>query len=400
MSEPKVSVGSAEIRCPSCGVSIPLSDALSGRIEEGVEARVRERLEAERTALGRKFSLDVVSAVKTAEERVRAESEGANRSILEELGERRRRSEDVERRELETLRLVRDVEDRERALELRVERAMAQERERVWGEATQRADESHRLKEVEYQRKMGDLTTQVSDLKRRLEQGSQQEQGEVQEVVLEADLRMLFPHDLVSEIGKGIRGGDCVQEVFTPSGVSCGTILWESKRTKAWGGASWTDKAKADMRAAKADIAVIITQSLPPGVSHVGLVDGVWVSDFPSRLGIATALRYGLVQVARSKTAMSGQSEKMSMAYEYLSGPSFRQGVQAAMESFAGLRADLDAERRAIEKHWARREKRMEAGVRAIAQLYGSVEGILGGALPPMQVLEMPDDLQAIPEKT
>ena len=201
-------------------------------------------------------------------------------------------------------------------------------------------------------------------------------------------LKNEFPHDAITEISKGVRGADCIQEVFTPGGHSCGKILWESKRTKNWSNA-WVDKLKEDQREAKADIAAIISQALPEGLHHVGHLGGVWVSDFASAIGMAYILRASLTQVAVARASVVGKNEKMEMLYEYLSGVEFRNTVQGVIESFTAMREDLEAEKRATERQWAKREKQATKAIVNMARMYGGVQGIVGKALPAIPALEL-----------
>ena len=292
-------------------------------------------------------------------------------------------------RELKLLQDKRDLETRAEQLDLEVARKIEDERKSIASEIAARKDEEHRLREAEKDHKISDLIKQIEDLKRRAEQGSQQTQGEVQELELEKMLCAEFPHDALNEISKGIRGADCMQEVFTPGGQSCGKILWESKRTKNWNNA-WVDKLKEDQREAKADIAVIVSQAMPEGLRHVGHLGGIWVCDFASAVGMAYILRAGLVQVAIARASVVGKNEKMEMLYEYLSGAEFRHAVQGVIEAFTQMRDDLESEKRAAERLWAKREKQSTKAIVNMARMYGGIQGIVGKALPAIPALELP----------
>ena len=192
-----------------------------------------------------------------------------------------------------------------------------------------------------------------------------------------------------------VRGGDVQHMVRTNTGHDCGMILWETKRTKNWSGA-WTGKLKEDMRAAKAELAVLVTQALPDGVNHFGTVDGVWVCDHASALPLALALRHGLVTAAMARLAETGKAGKMEELYFYLCGVEFRQHVEAVVESFATMQEDLQKERRAMEKAWAAREKQIGRAIQHTAQLYGGIQGIAGSsALPEIKTLQLGDGRSA-----
>ena len=264
---------------------------------------------------------------------------------------------------------------------------MEAETEEIWRRAREQASEETSAKGREKEILIGQLRDRTGDLQRRIDQGSQQLQGEAQEMELESVLRASFPLDAVSEVLKGQRGADCVQEVFDSSGASCGKIIWESKRTKHWAG-GWPDKLKEDMRAAKADVAVLVATAMPEGVRHVGTVDGIWVADFPSAVGLATALRAGLLQVALARASVKGLNQKAAMVYDFISGTEFRQAVQGIVEVFLAMKEDLDAERRSTERLWAKREKQIEKAVRNAARMFGSLQGIVGASLPSIEALE------------
>ena len=181
------------------------------------------------------------------------------------------------------------------------------------------------------------MQRQIEELKRRAEQGSQQLQGEVQELELEAILTAKFPRDTIQPVAKGEFGGDVLHRVMGPLNQICGTILWESKRTKNWSD-GWLPKLREDQRAAKAEIAIIISQVLPKDIDTFGFTGGVWVADPKVALPVAMALRQTLIEVAAARHACEGQQTKMEMVYGYLTGPRFRQRVQAIVEAFSSMK--------------------------------------------------------------
>lgn len=252
-----------------------------------------------------------------------------------------------------------------------------------------KAAEEHRLKDREYEKKLADMGKQVTDLQRKLDEGPQQTVGEVQELELEDILHANFQFDSLEPVPKGVRGGDILQGVRNELGRECGTILWESKRTKNWSD-GWIQKLKDDQRAAKADLAVIFSAVLPKNLNNFGFVEGVWVTDFSSIVGLATTLRTNLIQLAQARSALIGKSDKMELLYNYLSGPEFKRRVEAIAESFIAMKQDLDAERRATEKAWAKREKQIYRIVQNTAGMYGDLQGITGATLPELKILELP----------
>jgi hypothetical protein len=209
------------------------------------------------------------------------------------------------------------------------------------------------------------------------------------ELELEDLLRRQFPYDEIVPVPKGIHGGDTLQHVHDAAGALCGTILWESKRTKTWSDA-WLPKLRDDQRAAKAQIAVLATLEMPKGVTTFVCIDGVWVTSRPCLFGLASALRTGLIEVAAAKRATEGRQDKMEVLYNYLSGSEFRHRVQGIVESFVTLREDLEAEKRAMQRIWAKREKQLDRAVTHTASFYGDLSGIFAGSLPAIEQLDLP----------
>ncbi len=194
--------------------------------------------------------------------------------------------------------------------------------------------------------------------------------------------------DTIEEVPKGIRGADVIHKVCNHSGQHCGTLIWESKRTKAWSD-GWIDKLKEDAREVKAEVAILVSSVMPKGVGGFARIGGVWVCDHSLAVCLAMALRTNLIDIASAKLSASGKNEKMEMLYEYLSGPEFKQQVEGIVEAFTGMRKDLDQEKRAMEKIWAKREKQIERAVKNMGRMYGSMEGIMGRTLPELGVFEL-----------
>lgn len=366
------------ITCPKCGQIIELTEAFTHHVEEKLRAEYTKRFFAQKAEL---------------EAKIRRETE---ERLALELTDLRRQNEEKERklREAQEIELTlrkrqREIEEREHNFQLELQRTLSEERKRVWDEAAAKIAEEYRLKDAEKDKRIDDMLKQIEDLKRRAEQGSQQAQGEVLEVELENLLRATFRTDEILPVPKGVRGADVLQRVKTALGNFCGTILWESKRTKNWSD-GWIQKLKDDQRDVKANIAVIVSTALPKDIKHVGNIDGVWVTDFTAAEGLALALRSGLIEVARTRASVAGKGEKMELVYNYLAGQEFRQRIEAIVESYAALKEDLEAERRAMEKIWSKREQQLQRGVKNVAGLYGDLQDIIGTALQAVHKLELP----------
>jgi hypothetical protein len=244
------------------------------------------------------------------------------------------------------------------------------------------------LKVMEKEQTITAMQKQIEDLKRRAEQGSQQLQGEVQELELENLLRVKFPFDSIEPVPKGEFGGDVLHRVVGSGGQSGGTILWEFKRTKNWSD-GWLVKLRDDQRTAKAEIAVIVSQTLPKGVETFEMVDGVWVTHPRAALPVAMILRQSLLELALARQSSEGQQTKTEMIYQYLTGPRFRQRVEAIVEAFSTMQEDLDKERRVIMKQWAKREEQIERVMGATVGMYGDLQGIAGKSLQEIEGLEL-----------
>lgn len=215
-----------------------------------------------------------------------------------------------------------------------------------------------------------------------------QTQGEVLELDLESLLKSQFPVDEIEPVPKGIKGADIVQRVHDRGGRFCGTIIWESKHTKAWND-GWLSKLKDDQREVKAEIAVLVTETMPKGIERFSQVGGVWVTSYVLSIALASVLRTSLIDLAQLKSSLVGKSEKMEVLYNYLSGSEFRQRIEAIVESFQSMKEDLEQEKRATVKMWAKREKQIERVVTNTAGMYGDMEGIIGTSLPHIRSLEL-----------
>jgi hypothetical protein len=349
------------ITCPNCGTEIPLSEALKEQFRHENEAR-----------------LAVLAG--QAQQKARADF-ALEKELLEgQLTEERQKREAAQRAELALRKERSAVEDRARELDLEVAR-------RVDGEK-QRLAEQQDLKLKEKDKLVDDLRKSLEEARRKSEQGSQERQGEVLEIDVQAELEGRFPHDVTVPVAKGVRGADLVQEVRDLGSRVCGTIVWETKNTRHWH-QGWLDKVKADQRAIGANLAVIVSTALPDGIVEFGRLDGVWVAGLRAWPALAVALREQLIQVAFAHAAAEGKNEKMDCLYHYLAGDQFRRRIEATVEAFTALRNGLTRERNAMERIWNEREKQIERVLANTAGMYGEVRGILGSSLPPVPALEL-----------
>ena len=401
------------INCPHCGREIALDEALSQRIRQRLQGEIDAELAEKRAALAqaekrveeemrnveeRQKGIEAQVAGRMNEERarlsaeVRREIEEKNAldvaALKEQLDESRKKIAVFREEELKLRKEKADLEEAKEALRLEVARRIDEERKVIQNDAEKRFSEQYRLREAEKDKVIDDLKRKAEDLQRKAEAGSQQLQGEVAELSLEEVLAASFPMDSIEEVAKGVRGADVIQRVCGPAGRDCGTLIWESKRTKAWSD-GWLDKLKEDQREAKAEIAVLVSSVLPKGVRGFERVEGVWVCEHALATCLAHALRTGLIEVAAAKLSVTGKNEKMEMLYEYLSGPAFRQQIEAMVEAFTTMQQDLKKEKTAMEKIWAKREKQIERVVRNITRMYGGMEGIIGRSMPEIDLFEL-----------
>jgi hypothetical protein len=357
-------------------------------------ATERKTLEAGRLALTEEVErrLKDERAKLAAEARQQAESRiGVELQDLRlKLADQGQRLAAAQKLELELRQQRHALEERQQALELEVARKLDAERSKIREAAQQAAAEEQRLRLGEKEKLIGDLQRQIETLKQKAEQGSQQAQGEALELEFEEQLRSSFPTDEITPVSTGVRGADVLQRVRTESGQDCGTIIWETKRTRNWQRA-WVAKLREDQREHRAEVAVLLTMALPPEVKNFAPVEGIWVTDFASALGLAGALRQGLIAVAGARRAETGKQEKAQVLYAYLSSTGFRQRIEAIVEAFVTMKTDLDAEKRAMTKQWAKREKQLEQVVQTTALMYGDLQGIVGQTtLPEIATLELP----------
>lgn len=402
-----------KISCPYCGKVIPLTETLSSQIKEDVrkeyEKRERDKelefkrredelarrgrqLEDEKKSVeemvSKRLTLEKARLMQEAGKRAREEMDVQFRDLLEEGARKDRLLSEARNAELELRKKANELEEKGRSLELEIARKIDAEREKIRQSTLEMFSEEHRLKDLEKDKVMNDMRKTIEELKRKSEQGSMQTQGEVLELDLEALLKARFPIDVIEPVGKGVRGADIIQRVYTRTGALCGTVVWELKRTKAWND-EWISKLKDDQREIKAEAAVLVSETLPKGLTSFGLVDGVWVTSIAIAPNLAEALRVGLIQVAHSRLSEVGKNEKMEAIYNYLSGSEFRQKIEAIAESFRTMKEDLDREKNAMIKLWAKREKQIEKVVTNTLRMYGDMQGIIGASLPEIKSLEL-----------
>ena len=385
-------MGDQFITCTTCHSQIPLTQALRAEIEDSL----RRRFAGELAARERELQQAAESRLAAELERARDEAEraAARRSerdlaaLRDQLHEQAQRLAEAREQELSLRRRERELAREREDLELTVARQLNAERQGLIDEARGRLAEEYRLKDAEKERQLADMRRQIDDLRRKAEQGSQQLQGEAGEWQLEAALREACRSDDITATAQGVRGADLHHVVLDGRGMRAGAILWECKNARHWSD-GWIGKLKMDQRAIHADVAVLVTACLPKGVSRFGYVDGVLVADFASAAGVALILRAQLIAVAQARVAAAHKEERLELLHRYLTGTDFRHRVEAVVEAFEQMRHDLEQERRAAERQWARRGRQLEAVTLNIAGMYGDLQGLVP-ALPAIALLDTP----------
>ncbi|MCH8026701.1 MAG: DUF2130 domain-containing protein, partial [candidate division Zixibacteria bacterium] len=291
------------IKCPKCGELIKVTEVITRDIEKSLKEKYEKELSEWKDN-------EKISIEKEVTERLSESQKVEISDLREQLEDKDSKLEDYLQKELELRKKNRVLDERGKNLELEVARKIDAQHKQIEEGVARRKDEEYRLKNLENEKKLTDLTTQIIDLKRKAEQSSQQMQGEVLEIDLEQILREEFPFDSIDPVGKGVKGADVLQTVKTQSGRICGKILWETKRTKTWSD-SWIKKLKDDQRDAKADLAVIVSEALPKGFHHFRQIKSVWVAEIPSAVSLAFALRTILIQVEKTREIQTGKEEKM-----------------------------------------------------------------------------------------
>jgi hypothetical protein len=412
------------ITCPKCKTEIKLTESLAAPLIESTrkqyeqelaqkdadvakrEQAMRDKekqLAAEKTKLDEQIANQVEEQLKKDRARIAAEeSKKAKMAAATDLEQKTREVADLQevlksreeklaeaqKAQADLIKKQRELDDAKRELELTVEKRVQEGLSSTREQAKKEAEEQMKLKVMEKEQTITSMQKQIEELKRRAEQGSQQLQGEVQELELENLLRARFPFDSIEPVPKGEYGGDVIQRVIGTSGQPCGTILWESKRTKNWSD-TWLSKLREDQRTAKAEIAVIVSQVLPKGVETFEMVDSIWVTHPRAALPVAMILRQSLLEITMARQASEGQQTKTEMVYQYLTGPRFRHRVEAIVEAFSTMKADLDKEKKAITKQWAKREEELERVMGATVGMYGDLQGIAGKSLQEIEGLEL-----------
>lgn len=412
---------STEIKCPNCNHSFPIEEVMAEEYKQDLREKMvsftkqkeeefqkkaevfeqqkkQQELAFEQKLVQEKNALQA-SMAENLRKTISADFENRLKLLAEANQENEEKLKTARNKEVEFLKKEQEIKNREAELELSIQRKLQEQREELVAQVRKQELEKNSLKDTEHQLRVKELEKQLDDqkklaeeMKRKAEQGSMQLQGEVQELILEELLRNAFPFDLIEEVGKGVRGADCVHNVRNQFGQQCGRIIYESKRTKDFS-MEWIEKLKKDMRSMGVDVAVIVTQAYPKGMDCFGERDGVWICSFDEVKAVSYILRDGIVKLFGATKSQENKGDKMHMLYDYLNGNEFSEQWKAIREGFMSMKLSIQRERDAMERLWKSREKQLEKVLLNAAHIRGSIEGISGNDNIQLSLGEEDEDL-------
>jgi hypothetical protein len=376
------------IHCPKCNHAFEPGDSIREEVQNELRGQMKEwqkQKEIETAALieaeKKKMHADLENNLK---KNIAADYEAQLQQFQKNATEAETKLQAARAKEVAFLQKEQDLKTKEAELEVTLQRQLIEERGKLQEQLAKEEAEKNNLKEQQFAMRTKELEKQIEDqkklveeMRRKQEQGSMQLQGEVQELMLEELLQTTFPFDKIEEVGKGVRGADCIQVVRNQFGNESGKIIYESKRTKDFAN-EWIEKLKSDMRTLGADVAIIVTQTLPKDMDRFGEKDGVYICTFTEVRSVALLLRNALLKIAEAKKSQENKGDKMVMLYDYLISSEFSEQWKAIREGFMSMKLSIQKERDTMEKLWKAREKQLEKVLLNAAHIKGSVEGIAG----------------------
>ena len=372
-----------EITCPSCGHQFELNESLKNEVEKELRGKMQDWQKKKEEDFEKQKTQLLSDALKKAGE----ETAVKLKSLEDEAKIKTQQLQELQKKELDLLRDKNALEEKQKNLEVEIEKRFLEKRKEIEDSAIKREQEIFDLKTKEYKLQMEQQQKLIEELKRKSEQGSMQLQGESQEILLEEIIKENFPFDMIEEVGKGVEGADCIQTVRNSSGLICGKIIYESKRTKGWSN-NWVDKLKADKRNTGADVAILVTQTFPKDMDRFGEKEGIWICNFSEVSGVAHLLRSSIIKINDIQKAQEGKGDKMQMLYDFLTGNEFRGQMEAIVEGFMAMKQSISKERIQMEKIWKEREKQIEKVLISTSGMYGSVKGIAGASIGDIPLLD------------
>ena len=376
------------ITCPNCNFQFEPGEIIRDEVEKELRLKMVDWQKKKQAEYDQLLTEEKRKAQIELETTLRKSISYDFENKLKLLEQNNRENEEklrlARQKELEFLQKEQQLKNKEEELELSVQKRLQEERGKLSEELRKLEELKNVAKETEYQMRIKEMEKQsedqkklIEEMRRKSEQGSMQLQGEVQELALEELLRAAFPVDLISEVGKGVRGADCIQTVRNNFGQECGKIIFESKRTKDFSG-DWIEKLKADMRSQGADVAIIVTQAMPKDMDRFGEREGVLICSFNEVRGIVQMVRDSIIKISNALKKQENRGDKMHLLYDYLTSSEFAEQWSAIREGFMSMKLSIQKERDAMEKLWKSREKQLEKVLLNAAHIKGSVEGIAG----------------------
>lgn len=371
------------IVCPSCGESVEISSALSAQIEQ-------ELLKKERQKHQKEIDEVRLKAIDESEKKLKEQFALQLKHAEEERIDAAKRNKELIEQITQLTKDMRELRREKEEVKLAMEKQLAVEEEKIRQDAQKKAEDEQHTKIAEKDKQLSDALKEIEDMRRKLQQGSQQAQGETFELEFESLLHNEYPNDKVQPVGKGIRGGDIIQEVWDSKGNYNGKILWELKNTKTWS-ESWVNKLKSDKRAINAEEAVIISDTLPGNMKIAGYRNGIWVTQRAFVVTLASTLRAKLIEMFYVKQSVQAKDGKMELMYSYLSGTEFKHRVEAIVEAFTDMQTEIEKEKRYFMNKWARDEKNVRMVIDNTYGMHGDLKAIIGKMLPQIKGLDAID---------
>jgi len=376
------------IACPRCAHIFKLNEAISAEMEETLRQKLSEELKKKELELASKNAELLNAEKKRLLEAVQAEQAQKLQDLNTSLESARKKLEASRKQELELLNRQKELQEKEENLKLETARQVESERKKLLEDAKNRFVEEYRLKSADKEKQLVDLKKQIEELQRKTQNHSQEFQGTVQEIEIATILEKQFPSDRILRVAKGKSGGDLLLTVFSQDRV-CGKILFESKRTKNWSN-DWIEKLKTDMQKDSCEIGIIVSQTLPSGVKAAEFIDGVWVCDFATFPVLTAAVRSGMIELAKMRSALDGQDTSAGLLYKYVASPQFQKKIVSVLERIVSMQENLEKEKRSTMKSWSVREKEIHVVIETMASMYGDLQGVMRSSLPDIEILSLP----------
>lgn len=420
-----------QISCPNCGNAVDVQDILKHKLEAEIKGKFQQELAKEKKEnesrllqiresqqqqaellakdkasfeekkkqenrifqerLEKQLKEDKKQLELQIKSKLTEENSEQLKALTQELNEKSEQVKELNRSKAEIEKLKREKGELKEAAEAKAQKQLNETLLAEKDKIRKSEEEKNELRFKEMQKQLEDQKRLTEEMKRKQEQGSMQLQGEVQELAIEEWLAAQFPLDSIEEIKKGARGGDCIQIVHTRSVQNCGSIYYESKRTKDFQ-PTWIEKFKADIRAKGANIGVLVTEVMPSDMDRMGLKDGIWICNYDEFKGLCAVLRQSIVQLSNAISTQENKGDKMHMLYDFLTSNTFRMQIEAIVEGFTQMKTDLETEKRSFQRIWKQRDKQIDKVTLNTIEMHASIKGIAGNAIQAVKALELPGE--------